>query len=117
MTIDDARQVLKDILEANEPRKVTADQILEATARAFDLSIDQICGPSRRRPLVAARQTAMYLFRALPTPATQQIAVVFGGRDHTTVMHAQKKIAKLMKEKRQVYDQVTDLMHYLTSGE
>ena len=117
VTIDDARQVLKDILEANEPRKVTADQILEATARAFDLSIDQICGPSRRRPLVAARQTAMYLFRALTDSSYPQIAVVFGGRDHTTVMHAQKKIAKLMKEKRQVYDQVTDLMHYLTSGE
>jgi chromosomal replication initiator protein len=117
VTIDDARQVLKDILEANEPRKVTADQILEATARAFDLSIDQICGPSRRRPLVAARQTAMYLFRALTDFSYPQIALVFGGRDHTTVMHAQKKVAKLMKEKRQVYDQVTDLMHCLTSGE
>ena len=56
--------MLKDIIDAGAPRQVTADQILEATAKAFDLSIEQIRGPSRRRPLVAARQTAMYLFRS-----------------------------------------------------
>ena len=79
VTIDDARQVVvKDILDANEPRKVTADRILEATARAFDLSIEEICGPSRRRPLVAARQTAMYLFRALTDSSFPQIALVLG---------------------------------------
>jgi chromosomal replication initiator protein len=117
VTIDVAKEVLKDMLDANEPRKVTADQILEATAKAFDLSIDQICGPSRRRPLVAARQTAMYLFRALTDSSYPQIAHVFGDRDHTTVMHAQKKVARLMSEKRQVYEQVTELMHNLTSGD
>jgi chromosomal replication initiator protein len=117
VTVDVAQEVLKDILDANEPRKVTADQILEATAKAFDLSIEQICGPSRRRPLVAARQTAMYLFRALTDFSYPQIAHVFGDRDHTTVMHAQKKVARLMSEKRQVYEQVTDLMHNLTSGD
>jgi chromosomal replication initiator protein len=117
VTVDAAHEVLKDILDANEPRKVTADQILDATAKAFDLSIEQICGPSRRRPLVAARQTAMYLFRALTDFSYPQIAHVFGDRDHTTVMHAQKKVARLMSEKRQVYEQVTDLMHNLTSGD
>ena len=117
VTIEVAKEVLRDMLDANEPRKVTADQILEATARAFDLSIDQICGPSRRRPLVAARQTAMYLFRALTDSSYPQIAHVFGDRDHTTVMHAQKKVSRLMSEKRQVYEQVTELMHNLTSGD
>jgi chromosomal replication initiator protein len=117
ITVEVAQEVLRDILHANEPRRVTSDQILEATAKAFDLSIEQICGPSRRRPLVAARQTAMYLFRSLTDFSYPQIAHVFGDRDHTTVMHAQKKVAKLMSEKRQVYEQVTALEHYLTSGE
>ncbi len=117
VTTEIAQEVLKDIIDAGAPRQVTADQILEATAKAFDLPIEQICGPSRRRPLVAARQTAMYLFRALTDYSYPAIAHVFGDRDHTTVMHAHKKVAKLMREKRQVYEQVTDLIHLLTSGE
>jgi chromosomal replication initiator protein len=117
VTTEIAQEVLKDIIDAGAPRQVTADQILEATSKAFDIPIEQICGPSRRRPLVAARQTAMYLFRALTDYSYPAIAHVFGDRDHTTVMHAQKKVAKLMREKRQVYEQVTDLIHLLTSGE
>jgi chromosomal replication initiator protein len=117
VTMEVAQEVLKDILDAGAPRQVTAEEILQATAKAFDLSIDQICGPSRRRPLVAARQTAMYLFRALTDYSYPQIAHVFGDRDHTTVMHAQKKVARLMSEKRQVYEQVTDLIQRLTSGD
>jgi chromosomal replication initiator protein len=117
VTIEAAREVLKDLIEASAPRQVTAEQILEATAKAFDLSVEQICGPSRRRPLVAARQTAMYLFRSLTDYSYPAIAHVFGDRDHTTVMHAQKKVAKLMRERRQVYEQVTDLIHSLTSGD
>jgi len=112
-----AEEVLSDVIAASAPRQVTADEILEATAKAFDLSIEQICGPSRRRPLVAARQTAMYLFRALTDYSYPAIAHVFGDRDHTTVMHAQKKVAKLMSEKRQVYEQVTELIHKIKSGE
>ncbi len=117
VTVEVAQKVLKDIIEASAPRQVTAEQILEATAKAFDLSVEQICGPSRRRPLVAARQTAMYLFRSLTDYSYPAIAHVFGDRDHTTVMHAQKKVARLMREKRLVYEQVTDLIHSLTSGE
>ena len=117
VTTEIAQEVLKDIIDAGAPRQVTADQILEATAKAFDLSIEQICGPSRRRPLVAARQTAMYLFRSLTDYSYPAIAHVFGDRDHTTVMHAHKKVTKLMRERRQVYEQVTDLIHLLTTGE
>jgi chromosomal replication initiator protein len=116
VTVEVAQEVLKDIFGV-QPRQVTAEEILQATAKAFDLSIEQICGPSRRRPLVAARQTAMYLFRALTDYSYPQIAHVFGDRDHTTVMHAQKKVARLMSEKRQVYEQVTELIQRLTSGE
>jgi chromosomal replication initiator protein len=111
-----AEKVLSDVID-NTPRSVSPDEILEATAKAFDLSIEQICGPSRRRPLVAARQTAMYLFRELTDYSYPAIASEFGGRDHTTVMHAQRKIAKLMSERRQVYEQVTELIHKIRSGD
>jgi len=112
-----AEEVLSDVIAASAPRQVTAKEILEATAKAFDLTVDEICGPSRRRPLVAARQTAMYLFRELTDYSYPAIAREFGDRDHTTVMHAQKKIARQMGEKRQVYDQVTDLIHKIKASE
>jgi chromosomal replication initiator protein len=112
-----AEEVLSDVIAANVPRQVTAKQILEATAQVFSLSVDEICGPSRRRPLVAARQTAMYLFRELTDYSFPAIAREFGDRDHTTVMHAQKKIARLMGERRQVYEQVTDLIHKIKAGD
>jgi chromosomal replication initiator protein len=112
-----ASVVLSDVIAASAPRQVTAKQILEATASAFDLSVAEICGPSRRRPLVAARQTAMYLFRDLTEYSYPAIAREFGDRDHTTVMHAQKKVARLMAEKRQVYEQVTDLIHKIKSAD
>jgi chromosomal replication initiator protein len=111
-----AAEVLSDVIAASAPRQVTARQIMEATAKAFDLTIEEICGPSRRRPLVAARQTAMYLFRELTDYSYPAIAREFGDRDHTTVMHAQKKVARLMGEKRQVYEQVTDLIHKIKAS-
>lgn len=112
-----AEEVLSDVIAASAPRQVTAKQILEATASAFDLTVQEICGPSRRRPLVAARQTAMYLFRDLTDYSYPAIAREFGDRDHTTVMHAQKKVARLMAEKRQVYEQVTELIHKIKSSD
>jgi chromosomal replication initiator protein len=117
VTIQLASVVLSDVIAASAPRQVTAKQILEATASAFDLTVAEICGPSRRRPLVAARQTAMYLFRDLTEYSYPAIAREFGDRDHTTVMHAQKKVARLMAEKRQVYEQVTDLIHKIKSAD
>ncbi len=111
-----AQEVLSDVIAASAPRQVTAKQILEATAEAFDLSVEEICGPSRRRPLVAARQMAMYLFRELTDYSFPAIAREFGDRDHTTVMHAQKKVARMMGEKRQVYEQVTELIHKIKAN-
>ncbi len=112
-----ATEVLSDVIAASAPRQVTARQILEATAKAYDLTIEEMCGPSRRRPLVAARQTAMYLFRELTEYSYPAIAREFGDRDHTTVMHAEKKVARLMGEKRQVYEQVTDLIHKIKASD
>jgi chromosomal replication initiator protein len=117
VTVQLASEVLSDVIAASAPRQVTARRILEATAKAFDLTIEEMCGPSRRRPLVAARQTAMYLFRELTDYSYPAIAREFGDRDHTTVMHAQKKVARLMGEKRQVYEQVTDLIHKIKASD
>jgi chromosomal replication initiator protein len=101
----------------NAPRVVTPQRILEATAKMFGFSIEELCGTSRRRPLVAARQVGMYVFRELTDFSYPAIAREFGGRDHTTVIHAVEKISALMKERRQIYDQVTELTHMIKSGD
>ncbi|HET9689508.1 MAG TPA: chromosomal replication initiator protein DnaA [Acidimicrobiales bacterium] len=111
LTVPTAEKVLSDILDAGRPRQITPKVILEATSEMFDIPVDEICGTSRRRPLVNARQVGMYVFRELTDFSYPAIAREFGGRDHTTVIHAVEKIGRLMMEKRQVYDQVTELIH------
>jgi chromosomal replication initiator protein len=105
-----AQEILGDILHDSQPRPITAEVIIEATAVMFGFSIEELCGRSRRRPLVTARQVGMYVCRELTDLSYPSIARAYGGRDHTTVIHAVEKIAALMKERRQIYDQVTELM-------
>jgi chromosomal replication initiator protein len=116
LTTELAELVLSDVLANERPRQITPKVILEATADEFGFSIDELCGTSRRRPLVNARQIGMYVFRELTDFSYPAIAREFGGRDHTTVIHAVDKISRLMKERRQVYDQVTALIHRIKSG-
>ena len=78
--------------------------------------MEALRGKSRHRPLVTARQIAMYVFRELTDLSFPAIAREFGGRDHTTVMHAVEKIAGLMKERQQVYDQVLELIQRVKTG-
>jgi len=111
-----ARQVLTDMFPGAEPRVITPQVILDETAAMFGWSIDELCGKSRRRPLVTARQIAMYVFRELTDYSYPQIAREFGGRDHTTVMHAVEKITAQMAERRTIYDQVTELTNRLKHG-
>jgi chromosomal replication initiator protein len=111
-----AERVLYDIVIADEPRRITPQMILDATADRFGFTIEAICGPSRTRPLVTARQVAMYLVRNLTDYSYPAIARVFGGRDHTTVIHAVEKITGQMKERRQIYEQVTDLLLKIKTG-
>ncbi len=106
-----AERVLSDILDADRPRQITPKLILDSTATAFGFSVEELCGTSRRRPLVNARQIGMYVFRNLTDFSYPAIAREFGGRDHTTVIHAVEKVSGLMKERRQIYDQVTELIH------
>jgi chromosomal replication initiator protein len=116
ISLDLAERVLSDIVSAGEPRRITPEMILEATAASYGFSIDAICGPSRTRPLVTARQVAMYLVRELTDYSYPAIARVFGGRDHTTVIHAVDKITTQMKERRQIYDQVTEIRSQIKNG-
>ncbi len=115
-TLQTAAEILSDLLEADRPRQITPKVILDATAETFGFSVDDLCGTSRRRPLVQARQIGMYVFRELTDFSYPAIAREFGGRDHTTVIHAVEKVAGLMKERRQVYDQVTELIQSIKGG-
>jgi chromosomal replication initiator protein len=116
LTKELAEMVLSDILANEEPRPITPKVILEAIAGTFGFEIDELCGTSRRRPLVNARQIGMYVFRDLTDFSYPAIGREFGGRDHTTVIHAVEKVSSLMRERRQVYDQVTALIHRIKSG-
>ncbi|MBO0731627.1 MAG: chromosomal replication initiator protein DnaA [Acidimicrobiaceae bacterium] len=116
LTREKAEMILADILAAGRPQQITPKNILEATAATFGFSVDDLCGTSRRRPLVNARQIGMYVFRELTDFSYPAIAREFGGRDHTTVIHAVEKVAGLMKERRQTYDQVTELIFRIKGG-
>jgi chromosomal replication initiator protein len=104
-----AEFVLKDLIPEAQGPEITAATIMGQTASYFGLSIDDLCGTSRSRVLVTARQIAMYLCRELTDLSLPKIGQQFGGRDHTTVMHADKKIRSLMAERRSIYNQVTEL--------
>ena len=104
-----AEIVLKDLIPEAQGPEITAATIMGQTAAYFGLSIDDLCGTSRSRVLVTARQIAMYLCRELTDLSLPKIGQQFGGRDHTTVMHADRKIRSLMAERRSIYNQVTEL--------
>ena len=104
-----AKTILQDLINSNQPLPITPDVILSKTSEMYGFSIDELIGGSRRRPLVTARQISMYIFRELTELSYPAIAKEFGGRDHTTVIHAVDKISQLMAERREIYDQVTAL--------
>ncbi|MFS0885787.1 chromosomal replication initiator protein DnaA [Aeromicrobium sp. 179-A 4D2 NHS] len=104
-----AQIVLKDLIAEGDDPEITAGMIMAQTAAYSEYTIEELCGPNRSRNLVLARQIAMYLCRELTEMSLPQIGSEFGGRDHTTVMHAERKIRKLMAEKHAVYNQVTEL--------
>jgi chromosomal replication initiator protein len=107
--------VLKDLLPSDTGPEITAAQIMAATASYFGVTVDDLCGSSRSRVLVTARQIAMYLCRELTDLSLPKIGQAFGGRDHTTVMHADRKIRQLMAERRSLFNQVTDLTSRIKS--
>jgi chromosomal replication initiator protein len=110
-----AELVLKDLIPDNTGPQITAATIMVTTASYFGLSMEDLCGSSRSRLLVTARQIAMYLCRELTDLSLPKIGQNFGGRDHTTVMHADRKIRALMAERRSIYNQVTELTNRIKS--
>jgi chromosomal replication initiator protein len=104
-----AEIVLRDLIPDAADPEITAAAIMNATAAYFGVTMEDLCGTSRSRVLVTARQIAMYLCRELTDLSLPKIGQHFGNRDHTTVMHADRKIRGLMAERRAIYNQVTEL--------
>ena len=109
ITLEMAQEVLRDLMPALDQRPPTPDEIVAATASLYGYTPEDLAGPSRRQPLVMARQTAMYLCRDLTDLSLPKIGRVFGGRDHTTVLHAVEKVKRLMPSDRQLFERVTAL--------
>ncbi len=115
VTLAIAEEQLHHLISA-EARQLTPRMILDTTAEMFGMTIEDLTGKSRSRPLVTARQISMYVFRQMTDFSYPAIGREFGGRDHTTVIHAVDKIGTLMKQRRAIFDQVTALMQRLGSG-
>ena len=111
-----AEEVLRDLIPAGVETQITPQLIMGETASYFNVGHDDLVGPARTHVLVTARQIAMYLCRELTDSSLPSIGRLFGGRDHTTVMHANKKIRQLMAERRTIYNQVTELTNRIKSA-
>ena len=109
-TIEMAQQQLVDLLTATAPKHRTDEEMLTEIAGYLGFSVEALKGKSRQRPLVSARQIAMYVFRDMTELSYPAIARLFGGRDHTTVIHAVDKTQRLMREDKATFDQVTDII-------
>jgi chromosomal replication initiator protein len=116
MTVELAQDVLKDVFPQGEQAAVSIDKIQELVADRFSLSLDELCGDRRSQNIVYPRQVAMYLSRELTDSSLPKIGKQFGGRDHTTVIHATSKIARLIREDRSVYNLVQELTARIKQG-
>ncbi|MFP5486960.1 MAG: chromosomal replication initiator protein DnaA [Acidimicrobiia bacterium] len=113
ITTELAQQQLSDLLTDTEPKPRTDDELLDEIAKILNFDVEALKGKSRQRPLVTARQIAMYVFREQTDLSYPSIARLFGGRDHTTVIHAVEKIQRQMGERKAIYEQVTDVLQKL----
>ncbi|MDA8580268.1 chromosomal replication initiator protein DnaA [Pontimonas sp.] len=104
-----AQSVLKDLVLTEDTNIVSPAEIINIAAGFYQLSVDDLYGSSRSQAIALARQVAMYLCREMTNLSLPKIGQLFGNRDHTTVMYANKKIGELMKERRSIYNQVTEL--------
>jgi chromosomal replication initiator protein len=104
-----AEIVLRDLIGDSEQREITPPIIMAVIAEYFEITLEELCGPGKTKALAQARQIAMYLCRELTDLSLPRIGQIFGGRDHTTVMHADKKIRKELTEQRRTFEQVQEL--------
>lgn len=101
--------VLKDLVLTEDTNVVSPADIISITAAFYQLSVEDLYGSSRSQTIALSRQVAMYLCREMTSLSLPKIGQLFGNRDHTTVMYANKKISELMKERRSIYNQVTEI--------
>jgi chromosomal replication initiator protein len=116
MSVDLAQDVLKDVFPQGEQAAVSIERIQQLVSERFGLSLDELCGDRRSQNIVYPRQVAMYLSRELTDSSLPKIGREFGGRDHTTVIHATSKIARLIREDRSVYNLVQELTARVKQG-
>jgi chromosomal replication initiator protein len=109
VTVDLCEDVLKEVFPIGELPQITIARIQELVSERFQLSLEELCGDKRSQNIVYPRQVAMYLSRELTDSSLPKIGKEFGGRDHTTVIHATSKIARLIREDRSVYNLVQEL--------
>ncbi len=109
MDVELAQDVLKDVFPQGEAAAVSIDKIQELVCERFGVHLDELTGDRRSQNIVYPRQVAMYLSRELTDSSLPKIGKEFGGRDHTTVIHATSKIARLIREDRSVYNLVQEL--------
>ena len=109
MTVELAQDVLKDVFPQGEAPEVSIERIQTTVSERFGLSMEELCGDRRSQNIVYPRQVAMYLSRELTDASLPKIGREFGGRDHTTVIHATSKIARMIREDRSVYNLVQEL--------
>ncbi|TAN28533.1 MAG: chromosomal replication initiator protein DnaA [Actinomycetota bacterium] len=116
INLEMAQDVLADIISSQQGNEITVSSILSTTASTFGFTVDELKGVSRKRPLVVARQVAMYVVRELTDLSYPAIGKAFGDKDHTTVMHSVEKIETLMSHNREVYNQVSEILSRIRGG-
>ena len=113
VSLDMAAGVLRDIVKLQSAAPLTADGIITTVAQYYDIPVSELTSSSRRQPLARQRQIGMYICREHTGLSLPKIGAAFGGRDHTTVMHAVEKIGGLLPEDKDIYDQVTEITQQL----
>jgi len=116
LTVSLAERLLSDLMSDTSRKQRTDTEMLAEIATILGFTVEALRGKSRQRPLVTARQIAMYVFRDLTDLSYPAIARLFGGRDHTTVIHAVEKIQRLMSERKQIFDQVNAVVQRLNAA-
>jgi chromosomal replication initiator protein len=109
MTVELAQDVLKDVFPQGEVAEVSIERIQEVVCDRFEMTIEELCSHKRSQNIVYPRQVAMYLSRELTDSSLPKIGKHFGDRDHTTVLHANAKIQRMIRADRSVYNLVQEL--------
>ena len=110
-----AEEVLRDILPDSDYREIPVELIQHEVCRYFGVAKQDLIGASRTKAFAYPRQVAMYLCREMTDESLPKIGKAFGGRDHSTVMHATSKIANLINSDRDAFNQIHEITYHVKS--